>query len=288
MNYYIHIARPLGDGNDRALREYWLKIYKNCRISVGLGCLLYLIVSLERVYLESVRDRTEKVRLEVAWQQCVRTMADNNPFQREPSVEDILASIRRILSEDEKVLSAPLGKIAIESKSELEQMSEQKMVFAAGLTSSKKPLLAHNRTETIISDILELTNEMLVDEKKLTQQIVDSSRSSLYLQEKSEEMIGTELQEKAELGVKNRLISPKTTAVSVAALDRLAHSARREQQGDGMLGHDVTLGHGDTTLEALVRDVLQSLLKAWLDEHLSCIIERIVTKEIAHLIHQIK
>lgn len=207
-------------------------------------------------------------------------MADNNSFQKEPSVEDILASIRRILSEDEKALNASPGEIPVESKSELKQISEQRLALMAGLASNlasnKKPLL--NSAEIIANDVLELTNEMLVDEEKL-KQIVDSSRQSLYPEEKPEGVIETELKMKEEPEGDGRLISPKTTAVSVAALDRLAHSARES---------DVALGNADVTLVSLVRDVLQPLLKAWLDEHLPCIIERIVTKEITYLIHRIK
>lgn len=74
-----------------------------------------------------------------------------------------------------------------------------------------------------------------------------------------------------------RLVSPSTAAISAAALSELARIARER---------NLILGHGDVTLEALGREALRPLLKAWFDEHLPAMIERIVAKEIERLAYQ--
>ena len=47
--------------------------------------------------------------------------------------------------------------------------------------------------------------------------------------------------------------------------------------------HGVLMGGGQRTLEDLVKELLKPMLKAWLDENLPPLVERLVKREIAKL-----
>ncbi len=155
-------------------------------------------------------------------------------FPQESSVEDILASIRRLLSEDKEVLQ----KKAQEPKRLFESNSEE-------------------------DDVLELTNDMLLEAREPVEEHVATLPLPSPSQPESE--------------AHESLLSPPTAALSAAVLNELSRVVR---------GRNMTLGHRDITLESLVHEMLRPLLKAWLDEHLLTIVERIVSKEIDSLVRQ--
>lgn len=70
------------------------------------------------------------------------------------------------------------------------------------------------------------------------------------------------------------IVSAATAAASAAAFASIAGHGRR------MLPGDTYLGNGAVTLEEIVRDMLRPLLKDWLDMHLPGITERLVREEI--------
>ena len=57
---------------------------------------------------------------------------------------------------------------------------------------------------------------------------------------------------------------------------------RRPESG-GVAG----LGNGSTTLEEIVRSEMRPILKAWLDEHLPPLVERLVQREIKRITRQV-
>ena len=65
-------------------------------------------------------------------------------------------------------------------------------------------------------------------------------------------------------------------------LQRLAGSAMvpRERRADP----GPSLGGAERTLEQIVRDTLHPLLRAWLEEHLPAIVERLVREEIQRVV----
>ena len=76
------------------------------------------------------------------------------------------------------------------------------------------------------------------------------------------------------------LVSDAAAAASLAALSQLNQlSERREQRMS-----DIPLGEGPRTIEGMVRDMLRPLLKEWLDSNLPDIVERIVHEEVDRLV----
>ncbi len=78
--------------------------------------------------------------------------------------------------------------------------------------------------------------------------------------------------------IDERLGSAVASSAAAAALARLA-SAPREPRPE----RELPLGSADRTLEDIVRDLLRPVLQTWLDEHLPDIVERLVHAEIARV-----
>ena len=49
---------------------------------------------------------------------------------------------------------------------------------------------------------------------------------------------------------------------------------------------DIAIGSRELTLEGLIREILRPLLREWLDENLPYLIERLVKKEIDHMVNR--
>ncbi len=72
------------------------------------------------------------------------------------------------------------------------------------------------------------------------------------------------------------LVSDPVASASGASIAQLAHAVARERA--------VHLGNHGVTLEQLVRDILNPILKHWLDTNLPYMVERIVKQEIERIV----
>jgi uncharacterized protein len=171
--------------------------------------------------------------------------------QDEPSMEEILASIRRIIAED----ADGSGKAS-----------------AAGAEQ----------------DILELTDRVEADGSVVSLAARMAPRSEMretppisvapYEPAPKTEPpapVAAETPAPAEAPAE-RVISASAAAASVAALSELARAAPRSVAS-------ASGASGDRALEDATRELLKPLLKAWLDANLPALIERIVREEIARL-----
>ncbi len=75
-----------------------------------------------------------------------------------------------------------------------------------------------------------------------------------------------------------RLISDTTAAASLSALSELVSRTHREPDIDSL-----PLGNVGRTLEDITRELLRPILKTWLDDNLPELVERIVREEIGRL-----
>lgn len=74
------------------------------------------------------------------------------------------------------------------------------------------------------------------------------------------------------------LVDDLVAATASDTLASLASARRRPVTDPGLL-----LGNGAVTLEDLVREELRPLLKAWLDQNLTPLVERLVKREIERI-----
>ena len=80
------------------------------------------------------------------------------------------------------------------------------------------------------------------------------------------------------VGAGEAIVSPGVTVNSTDALQELAKALLNKR--------DIGIGNRDMTLEGLVRELLRPLLKEWMDQNLPYLIERLVKKEIDHMVNR--
>jgi uncharacterized protein len=179
-------------------------------------------------------------------------MSDAKGQQHEPSMEEILASIRRIIAEDGETTAEP----------------------AAGAPEAA-PAAAEPH-----EDILELTD------------VVEPDGSVVSLTTAAKAEPGPpppppplrEVEPDAEPADDEGIVSAATAAASVAAFSQIASLSSRAEPRARNLG----IGAGDLTLEALVREELRPILKDWLDQYLPDMVERLVQEEITRLVRDVQ
>jgi uncharacterized protein len=188
--------------------------------------------------------------------------------QHEPSMEEILASIRRIIAEDNDAPVTADNPPGSDPKPELP---------SAQAAVATQPVAAAAAKE---EDVLELT-EVVEDDPPVASNDAAATPSQ---PEEPAMSIDAEMPEPhAPAGTaaeRERLLSNTTAAASVAALSQLVVRGPRDKSGE------LPLGAIDRTLEDMVRELLRPLLKDWLNEHLPPMVERLVKDEITRLVRE--
>jgi len=169
----------------------------------------------------------------------------------DPSMEDILASIRRILSEDE-----------------VEQ------------ASGGPPAEPHAPAG---SDVLALDASMLVEEPEPEAAPpapppvlrAEPVLPSMHSQRPAEPPAPTPVTE--EYAVNDSLLGPEATAAAASSVGSLLRTLVSERQ-------QVAVYRGGPTIEDLVREEIRPVLKQWLDANLPPLVERLVRAEIERVV----
>lgn len=201
--------------------------------------------------------------------------------QQEPSMEDILASIRRILSEDdaeEAVKTPPPAappKEAAPPKSEPEPEPEPD--FGMEPSFESEPEAEPVFTAEADDDVLELTDDMVAEEEPVFEEPEPEPEPAPFHfdAEPEPEPLMTMPEEDDK---EDSLLSPPVQVASTTAFAELARAVALER--------GVGLGNGGLTLEEIVREILKTLMKDWLDQNLPYMIERIVKKEIEKMVNR--
>lgn len=174
--------------------------------------------------------------------------------QQEPSMEEILASIRRIIAEDNDT-----GKPA-----------EEEAPAPSPPPPPPPPMREPEPAPMALKeDVLELT-EVVEDEPEAE----EPYEPPAPFQPRRFEMPPEEPNE--------GLVSRATAAASTAAFAAMHSRARDRRSGD------VYLGDGAITLEEIVKELLRPQLQQWLDENLPGLVERLVREEIERLARDAK
>lgn len=203
-------------------------------------------------------------------------MSEAKGQQHEPSMEEILASIRRIIAEDGET-TAPPGAAPIAAPQ-------------AGGRPVEKPAFESSEDE-----ILELTEVVEPDGSVVSLGVAGPVAKAIAAEPEPAQQMDEMLPKAPEPAAPtppqatvpaeaDGIVSPATAAASVAALSQIAALSSREERAQ----RDIPLGAGHLTLEALVREELRPILKDWLDRHLPEMVERLVKAEIARLVHDVQ
>ena len=163
-------------------------------------------------------------------------------------MEEILASIRRIIAED----------------------GEQPVTTAPG-PAAVPPAAARPEPVAKGEEILELT-EVVVEEQAATDPPAPAPAPA---HPQSPPVHAAD---------PDRLVSDAAVAASLAALSQIHQLGPRNEKRMS----DIPLGEGQRTIEDMVREMLRPLLKVWLDSNLPHLVERVVQEEVSRLVRDVQ
>lgn len=186
-----------------------------------------------------------------------------NPSEQEPSIEEILASIRQIISDDDD--------------EDTKESAEKKVV--------EDPIRHEN------NDVLELTEDELVDdEPEEDEEEIEIEMIDRYEEDEEEpeeepeeeedpmarsilDEIRSTAKEPPPRHVPSEILSSGTQAAALSSITKLASK----------MPINSSRSYDGVTLEDIVREMLHPMLREWMDDNLPPMVERIVQKELEKL-----
>lgn len=209
-------------------------------------------------------------------------MAGTKPEQ-EPSIEEILASIRQIISDDDEPRKA----------GDIELPKDEKFDIPLHAPEAPKP----EPVRPNFAEVLDLTNEIAEDEKvfdysekeappiPLADPIVMEEpaprTSNLDLSLKEEPVREPEIDLSASTDDIDALFSSPAADATTQAFAKLIGNIPVEREENKRLYAD-----GRITLEDITKDLLRPMLRQWVDENVPRLVERLVEKELEKLSRQ--
>jgi uncharacterized protein len=191
-------------------------------------------------------------------------MSVANPKSQEPSMEEILASIRRIIADDQEVAKAPPAPKPAPAPAPPPRP-------APAAVAAPPPLE---------EDVLELA-EVAQPVKLATRPAFEEEPPEIDFREIEEAPPAPEpiepIEPSAPPPMREMREAPVRALDQDALLSETTHAA--VGQAFNMLAHTVLTSNA-RTLEDLVREMLRPMLKNWLDDNLPSVVERLVRAEI--------
>ena len=198
-------------------------------------------------------------------------MSEEAKSKQEPSMEEILASIRRIISEDD-IDDAKSNDTAVEEGVEEEN---DDVLELTDVVEDEEPVQeiepAGEEAPQSQDDI-----DTLFDEADLS-----NTDDEIELVEEEEEESPTEVAAEvtplpiAAVAPEGSILdqAPATAATgSLSGLVAMVDAA-----------HGTPIGNGNRTIEDLVKEVMRPMIKEWLDDNLPALVERVVRREVERL-----
>ena len=185
----------------------------------------------------------------------------------EPTMEEILSSIRKIISDDDKGGTPPVAKAAARPRP-----------AAPPPVAKVEPAAEPKPEPEVVSqggadDIFDLTD--VVEEEIAAESQVDDWEIAEEGLLDPDTLDDVGFSEPAPEPVATRPAAPKPEPLLSRAATEAASSAF------GELANTLLSRNNDArTLEELVQEMLRPMLKAWLDENLPLLVERLVREEI--------
>jgi len=189
---------------------------------------------------------------------------------QEPTMEEILASIRRIISEDEAPVETPAAAAAPEIEAQPEpapQPVAAETVFAAPFEPEPAP--------AVEDDVLELTDRY---DAAPVETIGDLDVTPSETYQAPEPPAAPAARDQAY----DTLVGDSAAASAASAFAGLAASFKKPEPAPAASSGDLPFVSGNT-VEAMVAEMLRPLLKDWLDANLPAIVEAQVRKEVERI-----
>ncbi|MDY0028402.1 MAG: DUF2497 domain-containing protein [Pseudobdellovibrionaceae bacterium] len=209
-------------------------------------------------------------------------MAGTEPDQ-EPSIDEILASIRQIISDDET-----------REAGDIEVPKEEKFDIPV-YTPEPEPEEAPRQS---FEEVLELTNEIGGEEKvmkyeedkfdipvsePIPEPEVYSRSSDLDLSVHDEDTRKSDLDLSMGTDDIDALFTAPAAAATSDAFSKLMGNIPVEREENARLYAD-----GRITLEDIAKDLMRPMLRQWIDDNVPKLVERLVQKEIEKITRQMR
>ena len=201
--------------------------------------------------------------------------------EQEPSMEEILASIRRIISDDDKEMeaSAQENEDVPELKDELVE-EEVEAMPEPELDPEPEPELSaeviDNDDDDDDDDILDLTDMEAPDPEPLFE---EQAYKEVEPEPVAPPVSPSPPPPSAPTPPAANLVSPPQAGEASGSFERLTEKLNEDYS-------ELPIGNGAVTLEGLTRELVRPMLKEWLDQHLPMTVERLVREEIERLVMQ--
>ena len=214
--------------------------------------------------------------------------------QQEPSMEEILASIRRIISEDgeEETAAAPEAEAAAPEpvpepeEAEAPAEPEEDVLELTDEVQDDGTVVNLNTGEAVDEEETpeEFVESLDAEEEEVELEMVDADEEPAEEEAEPEPEAELEPQPVAEAEPEeilvdeaaNRLVSDDPAMTSVSSLSALAAAVDTHRRA-------VDPSIGPRTIEDLVKEVMRPMIKDWLDANLPSLVERMVGREIERL-----
>ena len=204
----------------------------------------------------------------------------NQPARgQEPSMDEILASIRRIIADDDPGQMPPKGTETSPSRAADPQSDLDRPSMRAPAPSSPERATREDEIDSMLAHLQAATRSAasaadpvpsggMVGAEPMSRQPVSDGRPDRSFEDRSSEppapTPAADRRPAPDAGERGLLSTPAAAAVD-SAFNALAHTV---QVRDGR------------TLEDFISELLRPMLKTWLDENLPAMVERLVRDEI--------
>ena len=199
--------------------------------------------------------------------------------EQEPSMEEILASIRRIISDDDKEIEAATqeNEEGPEVKDELVEEDVGAMPEPAAEPEPVAQIIDDDDDDDD-DDILDLTDMEAADPEPLFEE--QAYKEAEPEPEPAPIVSPTPPPQPApSTPAPATLVSPPQAGEARVSFERLTEKLNEDYS-------ELPIGNGAVTLEGLTRELVRPMLKEWLDQHLPMTVERLVREEIERLVMQ--
>ena len=202
---------------------------------------------------------------------------------QEPTMEEILASIRRIISENDDPNAAAAKPVAPASRPQAADDGVLELTDMVGADGKVVNLAAAKDAPSV--------NIPEPPAKEELPTMADSTPESAPTPQAAD-MPADDVELSASEPVASRdadsgepLVGTATAAASTAAFAVLAQQLGRKEEVGARAAGSLSIGSG-RTLEDLVKEMLRPMLSDWLDANLPSLVERMVKREIERIVRR--
>jgi cell pole-organizing protein PopZ len=185
-------------------------------------------------------------------------MSDPRSANNDPSMDDILASIRKIISDDE-------ARAQVNSQQAAHQSGRP-----AGAPPEAQTRAAGRDDVLMLTDLIE-DSKPGADEQPIPLPRIDPAHAA--------EMPQPSVEPRAE----QSLVGPAVVGAATSAFARLNQAVQDSVPPPAAPDPGPSMGGNGKTVEDLVKEMLRPMLKEWLDRNLPPMVERYVEREIVRL-----